>query len=281
MTQHDTNQQVYRLSAEHHDWSDVDDLVPGLPSVPQELQPVFPTREDADVDDLAISRRDGGAVVFYEDSLAVEATPQEVDSWLAAYADVERAQERFRDRLRAAKAAYEAAAVASLKELAESTAKWTPVATELEARSAALATKVASQRDDEARREKAEEEQKQLRLTALYGPQAIHLAKPSWSWSVRGKPGIARVHMYNCRFVKVSIESSFCRANEAWDLLTHQDRWLDRPVAHPVQVKFCGACRPWTLFEEHVKDFPRPRSTSSGGFLGPVPLVDIPDSWAS
>ncbi|MER6605991.1 hypothetical protein ABT282_08745 [Streptomyces sp. NPDC000927] len=49
-----------------------------------------------------------------------------------------------------------------------------------------------------------------------------------------------------------------------------------------MEEKFCSSCKPWTVFADHIEDFPSPKYNGRGGFmLGRVRLTDLPDAWVS
>lgn len=284
-------QRVYRLSNEHYEWADVEDLAAEPPNPPAELLPFFVTGDTvADVDDLHIYGF-GEAPHFAESDEAVEATPQEVAQWRSAYADVARAQEAFRERLGAAQKAYKAACQEALAELAEATRPWQPVEAELKSRTAALAAKLREHRDS-AKEWKAEQEaRRQEHLDAVEGPRALALYKPVSLSSRRQADHIARVHLETCkRRAKLPVPMGHARhadeglrANEAWHRLSNPNEWIQSSwgdLGENMRVKFCTFCKPWTVFQEHIDDFPWPLFDGRmNAWVGEVRLTEIPEAW--
>ncbi|WP_428957879.1 hypothetical protein [Streptomyces sp. cg35] len=287
---------VFRLSNEHYEWSDNEDLVPAEPTVREELKPLYLTGDQVgDVDSLHIQAH-GRAPVFSEDDLALKATSQEVAQWRAAYADVEQAQQALRDRLKTAQAAYEAEAGAALAELDKATALWRPVAAELERRSAELAAELQAHREAAKEWKAAQDAKEQEHLDLIEGPRALVLYKPASLGSARQTDHIARVHLVDCKRRKPQLGESSpypatdpmldnvgLRAKDAWYRLNHVSKWL--PTAFAAQqgdlrVKFCNFCKPWTVFQEHIDDFPRPVfARPQQPMLGAIQLTDIPTAW--
>jgi hypothetical protein len=263
---------VYRLSDEHHGWADLDDLVPEAPGLPAALFPLFPTGERAEADGLAVYGGDYEAPHFAASDESVEATPQEMAGWRAAWDGMEQAQRAFRARMETARDAYEATAREALADLTRALEPWEPVEVVLTARSAELAATLHARQA--AARQLAEErhEKEQTELDAVHGPRVIVLYQPR----IRGERNVTRVHLVDCtRRVTADVEP--LRAGDAWDRLVRLSG--DSPG---MRAKFCGSCRPWKIFAEHIDGFPRPRRTMGWGpILGQVPLTEVPVAWTS
>ncbi|MFE0490122.1 hypothetical protein [Streptomyces griseoaurantiacus] len=290
----DDGGRIYRLSDEHDlQWADVEDLVPKQPTIPDTLLPFYPTGDTVeDVEDLQVYTS-GGAPHFAESELAVEATPQEMAEWLAAWAEMGQAQQTFRDRLDKTRAAYEAAAQEALAELGEAMKPWLQVEVTLKARAAELAAMLHSHRVAAEKDAAQRETKRQAHLDTIHGPRAIVLYKPKSLNSHRQDYHIARVHLVTCkRRSKLSIPVGYdrhadegLRAGEAWRRLNGADEWtgsLWGDAAKNMRVKFCSFCKPWTVFQEHLQDFPRPHYDRQGGaVLGEIRLTDIPEVWTN
>ncbi|MGW1436803.1 hypothetical protein ACWD7M_16330 [Streptomyces griseus] len=282
---------IYRLSDEHdYTWADLEDLAPETPSVPDELKPFFPTGETVDeVGELHVYGH--SSPKFASGDEAVEATPQEMAEWRAVWADVEQAQQALRVRLKGAQEAYEAAAKEALADLATAMQPWAAVETVLKERTAALAATLHSHRQAAEKWQAEQEKKQQEHLDTIEGPRTVVLYKPKRLSSHNKADHVARVHLVTCkrRAAKSAAvggrhdNDEGLRAGEAWKRLTSPRDWtrgyMDREVAN-LRVKFCSFCRPWTVFEEHIKDFPRPRySSRMTPVLGEVMLTEIPDNW--
>lgn len=292
MPDQEDERRVYRLDNEHYfQWADVEDLAPEQPEIPDALRPYYPTGDTVeDVEDLRVYTYDG-APHFAESEQAVEATPQEMTEWLAVWAEMGQAQQAFRDRLDKARAAYEAAAQEALTELGEAMKPWLQVEATLKARAAELAATLHSHRVAAEEYAAQREAKRQEHLDTINGPRAIVLYKPNSLNSRKQTDHIARVHLVTCkRRGKLAAPTGHdrhadegLRADEAWRRLTHADDWtrtLWGDAAKNLRVKFCSFCKPWTVFQEHLPDFPRPRYNGRMQILlGEIQLTDIPETW--
>lgn len=286
---------VYSLSDDHYfAWADVEDLVPEAPEIPAEVRPLYLTGGTVeDVDALSIYAFGGDAPEFSEADLSVDATPQEMAEWRAVWASMEEAQQAFRARLKEAQEAYEAAAQEALAGLAEAMKPWAPVEATLKARSAELAATLHAHRTAAKEWKATKQAQEEERLDAIHGPRAIVLYKPKSLSSRNTADHVAKVHLVSCTRRAKKATGGFhmkgwdndegLRANEAWHRLTHAEEWVRSGSIHDDQkmrVKFCSFCKPWTVFEEHIEDFPRPRYDGRMSVvLGDIRLTDVPDAW--
>jgi hypothetical protein len=286
---------MYSLSNEHDvEWADVEDLVPEPPEIPDALRPFYPTGETVEhVEDLQILAFNGEAPYFARGEPSVEATPQEMAEWRAAWAEVTKAQQAFRARLKKAQEAYDAAAREALADLAEATQPWLAVEATLKARAAELAAKVHAHRTAAKEYMAKREAKEQEHLDTIHGPRVIVLYKPKSLSSQKQADHIARVHLVTCKRraelpapVGQSLpDDEGLRANEAWHRLTHPDEWIRSvwgDVGKNMRVKFCSFCKPWTVFEEHIDGFPRPRYNGRmNPVLGDLRLTDLPETWTN
>jgi hypothetical protein len=290
----DDDRIIYQLSDEHFEWTDLEDLAPELPTIPAALRPFF-LAGAAEVGDLFIYAHGSSAPRFAQGDEAVEATPQEVAEWRSTWAKVVHSQRVFRKRLKDARVAYEAAAQEALAELAEATKPWAPVEDVLKTRSAELAANLHAHRTAAEEWKEQRDAKEQEHLDAIDGPRVIALYKPKSLNSHRQADHIARVHLVTCqrRTAKgpgavASLAAGWdndegLRANDAWRRLADPGGWVFNGHGgdgKDMQVKFCSSCKPWTVFQEHIEDFPRPRYTRTRAvMLGEIQLTDYPESW--
>ncbi|MFH8483033.1 hypothetical protein [Streptomyces sp. NPDC018055] len=283
-------ERMYRISDEHYfDWADLDDLVPKKPEVPDELQPFFPTGETVGEPGELYVVGMGGKPEFASGDEAVAATPEEMAQWVAVWDGMKQAQKALRARVKAAREAYEAATEDALEELATAMRPWAPIEATLKERTAELATTLHSHRTAAKEWQVAQEEKKQEHLDAVEGPRVVVLYEPNNLSSRKKTDHVAKVHLVNCKRRQTKTDGSMSaglRAGDAWKLLNSPHEWIRGLWTGDdarMQVKFCSFCRPWTEFQERVKDFPRPRLDLCDGrmtpLLGPVRMTEIPDNW--
>ncbi|MFD8648673.1 hypothetical protein [Streptomyces mirabilis] len=283
---------VYSLSDEHYQWSDMDDFEPTMPRIREALRPLYPDGETVDeVSGLAVYV--SGSTPSFGSEQAVEATPQEMDAWRTVWAGVEEAQQAFRTRMEGLRIAFEQGAKEALADLTEATKPWAPVEADLKARSLELAAKLHAHRTAAKEWEQEREEKRQEHLDTVEGPRVIVLYKPNSLNSHRQADHIAKVHLLACkRRAKLPVPTGRSqhadeglRAGEAWYRLTHTDEWtrtLWGGSTKNLRVKFCSFCKPWTVFQEHLDDFPWPLFDGQlNAWVGEVRLTEIPEAWTA
>lgn len=244
-------QRVYRLENEH-DWADIEEFQPERPDTPDELQPLHLCGDEVDyVDDLRTYSDHNDQVRFYEDQQAVQATPAEVAEWQRRYAEVEKAQGHYRQRMAEALTAYEMAHRDAVAELNRVTQSWWPVERELETRSLQLAVLLSDQRQAAEQWKEERDAREQAHLDTIHGPRVLVLYSPS-NLSGRNKAGhVAKVHLVDCGRRRGTGRA--VRANAVWEELTNPKdlvygHWPD--AEKNLRIKLCASCKPWTVLIE-------------------------------
>ncbi|WP_168713684.1 hypothetical protein [Streptomyces sp. A0642] len=295
MTDEQNERRIYRLDNDHDfEWADLEEFVPDEPKVPEELRPLFPTGKTVDeVGELRIRAYDDEPPRFSEGEASVEATAQEMAEWRAAWARMEEEQQALRARLRGAQEAYEATVREALADLAEAMKPWGAVEAVLKERAAELAEKLHIHRTAAEEWKAAREAKEQEHLDTIDGPRVIVLYKPNSLGSGKQADHIAKVHLVACKRRNTKgqwfgasrmDDDEGLRAGEAWYRLTHPAEWIRSAFwgnTKAMRVKFCSACKPWTVFQEHIEDFPTPCYSNQGMTLGGIRLTDIPEGWTS
>lgn len=287
------DRRVYRLEDEEaHEWTDFDDdeVYPQQPRISTELRPWFTAGEEVEeLDDLTVYGFMDPPT--FASSAAIEATPQELAEWKAAgerYLDVAGA---FRNRMAEAARRYEETYEEGVRELRAALAAYKPVEEQLKSRGTELAAKLHEHREAARKWKEERREKEQTHLDTIHGPRVTALYKPESLSSRKQTDHIAKVHLTDCKrrakraasVGQVLHDDEGLRADEAWRRLTNPDKWIRSvwgDLGKNMRVKFCSFCKPWTVFQEHLDDFPRPLYNSRmEPFLGEVQLTDIPDAW--
>ncbi|MFI1796618.1 hypothetical protein ACH427_04560 [Streptomyces sp. NPDC020379] len=275
---------VYSLSNDHYDWADLENLAPEPPKIPDTLLPFYPPGETVDdVDELTVYAFGNEPPHFVKSGECVEATPQEMAQWRAAWASMEEAQQAFRARLEEARTTYEAAAREALADLAEAMKPWAPVDATLKARTAELATKLHAHSTAAKEYMAKKEAEKQEQLDAIHGPRVIALYKPKKLHTRNKADHVARVHLMTCKRRPNQMgNDEGLRAGEAWERLKSPVEWTRSGYdtgGKNMRVTFCSFCKPWTVFQEQIDDFPRPSYARYEFTLGEIKLTNIPEAW--
>lgn len=251
----DTDRRVFHLEDEHSDWADMDDdaVYPERPTVPSKLQPLYTLGEEVDdVDDLHVYI--GLSPTFGPEGGAIEATPEELAQWTAAWAKYREATSAYRRRMEDATAQYEAAYREGLQELRVAMEEYRPVEEALKAKSVELAAKLHAHHEAAEKWEQEQEEKKQAHLDAIHGPRAIMVYEPKKISGANKADWYAKVHLVTCKRQPQGNPRPL-RANDAWEKLTHPQSWDS--VAYPdlakkVRIMLCSGCKPWTVLMEHA-----------------------------
>lgn len=277
--------QIYALDY-LHDWADVDDLVPEKPVTPDDLKPDLVSEETVgDVDELFINKPygDDESPEFYEESRSVDASPEELAGWLQAGQQYAVAQQRYRARIEEAATAYEAAVKVAQAELRLAMQAYAPTDEQIRARSKELAATLHSHREAADQWRDAQEEKKQAALDAEHGPRQILIYPPKHVDSANRQDRIAKVHLSSCnRRPKGHPLKGAQRAHDAWKMMKDPNSFsMYGWKVERTEFKFCSSCKPWKVFQEHIKDFPKPtyRRSADTPKLGPVLLTELPDNW--
>jgi hypothetical protein len=272
MTENQSKKKIFYL-ADDNEWGDLEDLHPPVPETPKELRPWRLTSQEVhDVGALGVYAYTGSPE-FDADSVAVEATPGELERFQAAYAQYEAAQETYRQRAKEAAAAYELAVKAARAGLAEAMQEYRPVEFLLTTRSAELAAILHRHRQAAEEHEKKREEEKQAELDAIHGPRCISLHKPISITSLNRADRIARVHLTSCQR-RPKQRVLIMRAEEAWKKLKDPAEFAPSysGVRRQILVRFCNICKPWMAFEKYIPNF-------TGLVQTEIELDKWPDKW--